>query len=133
MTDFLIDNLLLIGCVIVSAGGLIFGSVNQKRHGPTVGPAEATVLINRQYAQVVDLRKASDFKKGHIPNSVNYPADQIQNMLGKLKKDLPVILVDQTGNQFKAPAKLLRSVGFKEVYALEGGISEWQKSNRPLA
>lgn len=132
MSQFLLDNLLLIGCIIVSAGGLIFSSLNQKRYGLMLSPADATTLINRKNAQVLDVRKAADFKKGHIAGSINAPADQIQSLLGQLDKTRPVLVVDNTGSVARGVAKLLRSIGFTEVCLLEGGLAEWQKNNMPL-
>lgn len=97
MSQFLIDNSLLIVVIAVSVLGLLIPVINTRRYAPEVSPAQATELINRQGAQIVDVRKAADFAKGHIANSRNIPADQIQNEFGKLKRERPVILVDQTG------------------------------------
>ncbi len=132
MQQFLIDNILLIGVIIVSAGGLIFQSLSQKRSGPSVSPGDATTLINRKNAQIIDLRKPEEFKKGHIANSQNIPGDKIQNVLGQIDKSRPVLLVDKMGSFSRTAARLLRGVGFAEVYILEGGLVEWQKNNLPL-
>ena len=101
-------------------------------HAPEVSPAQATELINRQGAQIVDVRKAADFAKGHIANSRNIPADQIQNEFGKLKRERPVILVDQTGAGSRPVARLLRGVGFQRVTILERGIVGWLQAKMPL-
>ena len=132
MQQFLIDNILLIGVIIVSAGGLIFQSFSQKRSGPSVSPGDATTLINRKNAQVIDLRKLEEFKKGYIANSQNIPGDKIQTVLGQIDKSRPVLLVDKMGTFSRTAARLLRGVGFTEVYILEGGLVEWQKNNLPL-
>ena len=78
MSQFLIDNSLLIVVIAVSVLGLLIPVINTRRYAPEVSPAQATELINRQGAQIVDVRKAADFAKGHIANSRNIPADQIQ-------------------------------------------------------
>ena len=97
--------------IAVSVLGLLIPVINTRRYAPEVSPAQATELINRQGAQIVDVRKAADFAKGHIANSRNIPADQIQNEFGKLKRERPVILVDQTGAGSRPVARLLRGVG----------------------
>ena len=122
MSQFLIDNSLLIVVIAVSVLGLLIPVINTRRYAPEVSPAQATELINRQGAQIVDVRKAADFAKGHIANSRNIPADQIQNEFGKLKRERPVILVDQTGAGSRPVARLLRGVGFQRVTILERGI-----------
>ena len=130
--QFLIDNSLLLAVFAVAAAVLALPVFNRKRFGPEVGPAEATQLINRHNAQVVDVRKAADFKKGHIPNSINLPASDIQNALGQLDKNRPVLLVDQTGGGSRPIAKLLRGVGFKDVSILEQGLLGWLQAKMPL-
>ena len=69
MSQFLIDNSLLIVVIAVSVLGLLIPVINTRRYAPEVSPAQATELINRQGAQIVDVRKAADFAKGHIANS----------------------------------------------------------------
>lgn len=132
MMQFLIDNSLLLAVIVVAAAGLALPVLNRKRFGPEVGPAEATQLINRHNAQIVDVRKAAEFKKGHIPNSINLPATDIQNAIGQLDKKRPVLLVDQTGGGSRPIAKLLRGVGFNEVYILEHGLLGWRQAKMPL-
>ncbi len=132
MSQCLIDNSLLIVVIAVSVLGLLIPVINTRRYAPEVSPAQATELINRQGAQIVDVRKAADFAKGHIANSRNIPADQIQNEFGKLKRERPVILVDQTGAGSRPVARLLRGVGFQRVTILERGIVGWLQAKMPL-
>ena len=40
--------------------------------------------------------------------------------------------MDNMGSASRTAAKLLRGVGFSEVYVLEGGIVSWTKENLPL-
>lgn len=58
---------------------------------------EATRLINKEDAVVVDLRQRDDFRKGHIAGSINLLPSEIKaNNVGELEKhkDKPVIVVD---------------------------------------
>ena len=56
----------------------------------------------------------------------------IQNEFGKLKRERPVILVDQTGAGSRPVARLLRGVGFQRVTILERGIVGWLQAKMPL-
>ena len=131
MSQFLIDKSLLIVVIAVSVLGLLIPVINTRRYAPEVSPAQATELINRQGAQIVDVRKAADFAKGHIANSRNIPADQIQNEFGKLKRERPVILVDQTGAGSRPVARLLRGVGVHRVALLARGLVGWLPAQLP--
>ena len=67
-----------------------------------INRGEATRLINKEDAIVVDLRQRDDFRKGHIAGSVNLlPAEIKANNVGELEKhkDKPVIVTDGSGMQ----------------------------------
>lgn len=76
---------------------------------------EATRLINKEDAVVVDLRQRDDFRKGHIAGSINLLPSEIKaNNVGELEKhkDKPVIVVDGSGMQCQEPANALTKAGF---------------------
>jgi len=97
-------------------------------------PGEATALINRDNALVVDLRPVVDFEKGHIPGSKNVLISQFdpENKQVAAAKALPVVLVCKTGMIASTAAKRLKKAGFEQVYVLDGGIGGWQQADLPL-
>lgn len=100
----------------------------------TLRPAEATALINRENALVIDLRAIADFEKGHIPGSKNVLMSQFdpENKQLAPAKALPVVLVCKTGQSANDAAKRLRKAGFSQVFVLDGGIAGWQQADLPL-
>ena len=100
-----------------------------------IGPADATFLMNRENAAVIDLRAAGDFRNGHILNAVNIPESELQERqkdLGKYKGK-PVIACCQNGAVSGRVARTLRTEGFEKVYCLKGGVAAWQSANLPVA
>jgi rhodanese-related sulfurtransferase len=101
-----------------------------------VTPQEATELINRKDAVVVDVRPMSDYSGAHIINSINIPATSLNNQLNQLEKykekGVPVIMTCRSGAQSSAACKTLTKNGFEEVYNLKGGILAWQSANLPV-
>ena len=96
---------------------------------------EATRLINKEDAVVVDLRQRDDFRKGHIAGAINLlPAEIKANNVGELEKHKaqPIIVVDGTGMQAQESASLLHKAGFENVSVLKEGISGWSGENLPL-
>ncbi|MEO3991443.1 rhodanese-like domain-containing protein [Pseudocitrobacter cyperus] len=96
---------------------------------------EATRLINKEDAVVVDLRQRDDFRKGHIAGSINLlVADVKANNVGELEKhkNKPVIVTDASGMQAQEPANALIKAGFEQVYVLKEGIAGWSGENLPL-
>ena len=132
MLSFLLDNVLLLTVIVLTIVALLLPAFMQRRYGPQITPQEATKLINKEHAQVIDVSKPAEYKKGHIARAVNMPVDTIQNRLGDLSRERPVLLVDRTGGDARTAARLLRGVGFTKVYVLENGMFAWAKENMPL-
>lgn len=117
--------------------GLLFAlELQGKLRGISPLPAlEVTNLINHQSAQVVDVREASAFLKGHILGATNVPVDDLAKHLDKLKeyKDKPIVLVDAVGQQQALNVGLeLQKQGFEKIYTLKGGMTAWQNEHFPL-
>ena len=100
-----------------------------------ISRGEATRLINKEDAVVVDLRQRDDFRKGHIAGAVNLLPNEIKaNNVGELekRKSTPIIVVDGTGLQAQTPANELVKAGFEKVFVLKDGVSGWVGENLPL-
>ena len=132
MSQFIVQNALLIIIAVIAAVSLAMPLINTRRFGPMVSSEQAVSLINKQNALVVDVRAQKDFKRVRIANSVNIPANEIQNRLGELSKDRTIIVVDNSGNMSAAASKLLRGVGFTKVYVLASGLVGWMRDKLPL-
>ncbi|MGN1209122.1 MAG: rhodanese-like domain-containing protein [Duodenibacillus sp.] len=133
MTQFLIDNILLLAIILVCVVTLSAPYIASKRYGPEVDSSSATDIINHKNAQIVDLRDPKDFKKECIARSINIPADRIHHEFAeRLDKTRPVLLVDEDGRRARMASPLLRGVGFKEVYILQGGLRAWRRASMPF-
>ena len=99
-----------------------------------LSPQQATDLINRQQAVIFDTRDQSSFSNGHITKSVHVPIDELEAKFKKLQKyqDKPVIVTSANGQHLVKAVAALRKVGFKQLYALKGGVQAWQSANLPL-
>jgi len=102
--------------------------------GNSVDPGDATHLINRDDALVIDTRTASEYADGHIINAIHAPIDQIKSQLDKLSKhrDKPIIVACQSGSRSATACRELRKAGFEKVYNLKGGLLAWKNANLPL-
>ena len=129
MNQFLIDNILLLVIILVCVVTLAAPYINRRRFAE-LDNASATDLINHKGAQIIDLR---DFKKECIARSVNIPADRIHYELDKLDKTKPILLVDEDGKRARMASPLLRGVGCKQVYILQGGLNAWRRSGTPFS
>lgn len=104
------------------------------RGSKKLSPMDATQLINREDAVVLDVRSDGEFNQGHIVNAVNIPQKSVQEQLSKLDKyrSRPIITACRTGQVALGVGSTLKKNGFEQVYNLAGGLIAWEGANLPL-
>jgi rhodanese-related sulfurtransferase len=134
LLKFLLDNIYLVAVALVSGGMLLWPLVRRGSGGASVNTLEATQLINRQDALVVDVRNVDEFRNGHILNARNIPLAQLESRLADLDryKEKPVIVACESGGRSGSAASTLRKHGFAQVFNLSGGIAAWQQAGLPV-
>jgi rhodanese-related sulfurtransferase len=132
--DFVRNNLLYFVTALVSGAMLLWPYVRRTTGGPWVTPAQATHLINREDAVVIDVRDTNEFANGHVLGAKNLPAARMETAASEVvkKKDRPVIVYcDGTDRSGKALAALKKQ-GFTRVANLSGGLKAWQDAGLPV-
>ncbi len=129
-----IDNLALIALLVVSGTALFLPTLSTLIGGKGLSPTEATILINRRKAAVLDLREAEAFKSGHLPGAKHIDAAGLTAAIEKLKLDRnnPLILVCEAGTHSRKAIAEVKKMGFVEVAALDGGVQAWKAAALPL-
>lgn len=132
--EFITKNIFLIAVALVSGGMLVWPFLRRGAGGPWVNTLEATQLINRSDALVIDLRSAEDYAKGHILGAKNIPLADLERRKGELDKHKakPVIMHCGDGNRAGGGVALLRKSGFGSVHNLAGGYAAWQAAGLPV-
>ncbi|KXU92278.1 sulfurtransferase [Caballeronia megalochromosomata] len=130
-TDY--TNIALIVIALVSGALLLWPAISRRGRGG-ISAAEATTLINRRNAVIVDLRPAAEFAKGHLPSARNIEAAELQAKIGQIAKNKsnPVVLVCQTGQESQRASRTVSEAGYAEVHVLQGGVDAWQKAGMPV-
>lgn len=86
---------------------------------------------------MIDLRPAADYAAGHIPGSINMPADQIDPRFRTFRQmqnqQRNVVLISEDGKFARELVARLCKKNIDRVWYLQGGIREWEKSGRSLA
>jgi rhodanese-related sulfurtransferase len=132
---FIQDNLLLILVALVSGAMLLWPYVRRVGGGPSVSALQATQLINREDALVVDVRDPGEFGTGHILGAKNVPLSRIDaagSEIAAKRKEKPVIVYCDNGSRSVKAASALRKQGFSRVVNLSGGLAAWQQAGLPL-
>jgi rhodanese-related sulfurtransferase len=132
--EFISKNIFLVMIAAVSGGMLLWPLLRRGAGGPWVNTLQATQLMNREDAVVVDLRPAADFAKGHILGARSIPLADLEKHAAELDKHKakPVIVYCSAGNSSGASVALLRRNGFANVVNLAGGYAAWQQAGLPV-
>lgn len=88
---------------------------------------EAWQLIEGALAdpQLVDLRPAEAWARGHIPGAISLPYEQLQvEAEARVRRERPVVLLDGGGARAAELALWLRQRGYDAGY-LVGGMARW--------
>lgn len=92
-------------------------------------------LLQEQSIQLVDVRTETEFESGHIPGAkhVDVQNKDFNTMAEKeLQKDLPIAVYCRSGMRSMRAARILKELGFKNIYNLEGGILNWKEQQLPI-
>lgn len=133
--QFLIDNIFMVGIFVISGGMLLWpiisGGIGSGRDISTI---DATHLMNRENALVLDVREDHEYALMHIPNSRHIPLSVLESRLNELTKfkDRPVIVSCQSGNRSARAIQILEKNQFSKVHSLRGGITAWEQASMPL-
>lgn len=125
---------MLIGLAIVSGSMLLYYSIRNPGGGNSLNPAEATLLINREDAVIVDVREADEYVSGHLPEARNIPLGKLDERAGEIakSKDTPLLVVCQSGTRSLSACKVLEKAGYTKVRNLAGGVAAWRTAGLPL-
>jgi rhodanese-related sulfurtransferase len=135
LITFLENNWPLVLVMIASGGMLLWPLVQHRLSSASeVGAMQATQLINRQNAVMLDVRETQEYEGGRVPNAVHLPLSQLAGRGDEIKKfsARPVIAYCERGNRSRSAAAALAKLGFSQVYTLRGGLRAWAEAGLPV-
>lgn len=103
-------------------------------HAQVVNPTEFQKGVSKEAVQVLDVRTPSEFKNGHLQNSLQADWNnqaEFKERIQYVDKSKPVYVYCAAGVRSKAAANWMRSNGFTAVTELEGGINAWNSEKKP--
>ncbi len=108
--------------------------LEKHRSGRSVSPQQATLLLNRDEAVIIDVREKKDFNDGRIKGSVHIPLASLKDRISELEKhkEKQLVVVDKAGQHSGMAGKQLKAAGFENICRMSGGIAEWKNSSLPL-
>lgn len=84
-------------------------------------------LMKQDNVMIIDVRTPGEFNQGHIPNAllIDYNSGFFAQQVEKLDRDQTYLLYCAGGGRSSRAAEILTEKGFKAVYNLENGFSQW--------
>ena len=92
----------------------------------TTGPVELERMMKNKEVNVVDVRAAEDYAKGHIPGAINLPHDQWSTMQGLRKDKINVLYCYSIVCHLAATAAVEFAGQGYPVMELDGGWRWWK-------
>ena len=102
-----------------------------------VGPKDAQALIrenagNRDFV-VLDVRTPEEFAQGHLEGAVlvDYRSPGFRGEVAGLSRTKTYLVYCRTGNRSASALGIMRELGFRSYYHLDGGIKRWLEEGLP--
>ncbi len=116
---------------------LLFDSRRSQISIENVTINQALRLYNSKSALFIDARSTADFQRSHIPNAMNLPLKEFDNFAESILTFPPDTLIvtyciGLECNSSHELAMILTQFGFKRVFVMKDGLSEWTKRGLPV-
>ena len=97
-----------------------------------ITPRDLKVRIDRNESPLLlDVRQDWETKLCRLPNAVHIPIEEIELRAEELNAGDPIVVYCHQGVRSAAVAEYLRSLGFKDVQNLAGGVDQWARTVDP--
>ena len=94
---------------------------------------EMNTHIKYASVPVSDIQNKEDFKKSHLVNATNVIENkEFRKNLDSLDKKLPIAVYFTSSNNSVKAANILKDLGFKQIYILDGGIKKFDAEIQPV-
>jgi rhodanese-related sulfurtransferase len=103
-----------------------------------ISPAEAAALIRANRGSdslvIIDVSTRREYFQWHLEKAININifSLKLSEKLNKLDKDKTYLVYCKMGGRSLAAHKVMRKLGFREVYNIRGGRVRWQMENLPF-
>ncbi len=74
---------------------------------------------------ILDVREEAEYAFGHIEGAKSIPMGDLESRLEELDKEQEIYVICRTGTRSDMAAHLLAKNGFKKVYNVLPGMSQW--------
>ena len=119
-------------------GGFLHGGMTswraERREVGRVERIDVSELRSRDGAlQILDVREETEWRGGHIPESVHMPYHDIHSVPDGIDPARPVAVICASGQRSAVAASLLKAYGARDViHVVDGGVGTWERLGFPI-
>lgn len=105
-----------------------------KKTNQPVTMDQAKTLLAKSGHIFIDVRTEKEFKKGHLPGSINIPRGKLEFVIEKKVPDYKakIVIYCKSGGRAALAACTLRDMGYSNVIAMNQGFDQWAKASLPV-
>lgn len=128
MNNSIIKNILGITLFITGCTQWTYGQLKI-----TTEQFDSLVAVHKNL-QLIDVRTPAEVAAGYIKGSKNldFTSPEFSQKLNELNKSAPVLVYCAAGGRSGKSALKLKELGFKQIYDLAGGMTDWKAKQKPF-
>lgn len=102
-----------------------------------ISAAEAYAMVQQNAGKadfiILDVRTPAEFAAGHLAGAIliDFNAGSYRTEVDKLDKSKRYLVYCRTSNRSGQAVAVMKELGFKEVYDMDGGIVAWEAAGYP--
>lgn len=126
LVPFVVLLTLLVSCGAGVGKETLYKDLNAQQFSEALAAGEGYILL--------DVRTPGEFKSSRLEGAILmdfYDAD-FKEQLATLDPSKTVYVYCRSGNRSSQTGLLMQTMGFEEVYNLQGGIGAWQRKGYPV-
>ncbi len=108
---------------VMYTGMILDNAIN---HGRELISADDLMKSPAGQVQIIDARSSADFVKNHVDQAIHIPHESLREQMDTLDREKPVVTYCNKGVTGNAAQNILVQNGFKKVYNLSGGNTQYQ-------
>jgi NADPH-dependent 2,4-dienoyl-CoA reductase/sulfur reductase-like enzyme/rhodanese-related sulfurtransferase len=107
---------------------------NARYQLPMVTPEELeSWKADNEQLQIIDVRSTSAYEKKHVDGAISIPMPSLRKGVENLDRNVRTVTYCNKGVTSNTAQNLLLNIGFKEVFALSGGHTNYQYYQQQIA
>lgn len=122
-------------CIIMGVLSMLIGSCHASEGIKSVDSATFKAEISSAAVQLLDVRTADEFAKGHLEKAINIDVHEshfTQLVKERFDKSQPIYLYCRSGKRSMMAAQLLEKEGY-QIVNLKDGILGWMDAGYPIS